>query len=132
GAAEARVREAEAQSRLASAALLPSASLTADVQKARDLNAFGQPSVTLAAQPQLQIAYEIDLWGRLRAADAAGRASLQASRYGRDAARLSVSAAVARSYVALLSLDAQLATARATLTSRQEAAARARRRAREG
>lgn len=132
GAAEARVREAEAQSRLAGAALLPSVSLTGGVQKARDLDAFGQPSVTLAAQPQLQIAYEVDLWGRLRAADAAGRTSLQASRYARDAARLAVSAAVARSYVALLSLDAQLATARATLTSRQEAAARALRRAREG
>ena len=132
GAAEARVREAEAQSRLASTALSPSISLSAGVQKARDLNPFGQPSVTLAAQPQLQIAYEVDLWGRLRAADAAGRANLQASRYARDAARLSVSAAVARAYVALLSLDAQLATARATLTSRQEAAARARRRAREG
>jgi len=132
GAAEARVREAEAQSRLASAALLPSVSLTAGAQKTRDLNAFGQPSVTLAAQPQLQIAYEVDLWGRLRAANAAGRANLQASRDARDAARLSVSAAVARSYVALLSLDAQLATARAALTSRQEAATRARRRAREG
>lgn len=132
GAAEARVREAEAQSRLAGAALLPSVNASAGVQKARDLNAFGQPSVTLAAQPQVQVAYEVDLWGRLRAADAAGRASLQASRDARDAARLSVSAAVARSYVALLSLDAQLATARATLTSRQEAAARARRRAREG
>lgn len=132
GLAEARVREAEAQSRLASAALPPSVTASAGVQKQRDLNAFGQPSVTLAAQPQVQVAYEVDLWGRLRAADAAGRASLQASRDARDAARLSVSAAVARSYVALLSLDAQLATARATLTSRQEAAARARRRAREG
>jgi len=43
-----------------------------------------------------------------------------------------VSAAVARSYVALLSLDAQLVTARNTLISRQEAAVRARRRASEG
>ncbi|HJV42100.1 efflux transporter outer membrane subunit [Caulobacter sp.] len=132
GAAEARVREAQAQSLLASAALAPSITLSAGAQKQRDLNAFGQPSTTLAAQPQVQVAYEVDLWGRLRAADAAGRASLQASRDARDAARLSVSAAVARSYVALLSLDAQLATARATLVSRQEAAARARRRAREG
>lgn len=132
GAAEARVREAEAQSRLASAALLPAINLSGGVQKERELNAFGQPTTTLAAQPQLQIAYEVDLWGRLRAANAAARASLQASRHARDAARLSVSAAVARSYVTLLSLDAQLATARATLASRQESAARARRRAREG
>ncbi|MDR6624722.1 efflux transporter outer membrane subunit [Caulobacter segnis] len=132
GAAEARVREAEAQSLLASAALLPSVNLSAGVQKERKLNAFGQPSTTLAEQPQLQVAYEVDLWGRVRAANAAARASLQASRDARDAARLSVSAAVARSYVALLSLDAQLATARGTLVSRQEATVRARRRAREG
>lgn len=132
GVAEARVREAEAQSRLARAALLPSLNLTAGAQKTRDLNAFGVPTVTTAAEPELQVAYEVDLWGRIRQADAAARASLQASGYARDAARLSVGAAVARSYVALASLDAQLATARATLTSRQEAAARARRRAREG
>lgn len=132
GAAEARVREAEAQSLLASSALLPSVNLAAGVQKERKLDAFGQPSTTLATQPQVQVAYEVDLWGRVRAADAAARASLQASRDARDAARLSVSAAVARSYVALLSLDAQLATARATLASRQESAVRARRRAQEG
>ena len=132
GLAEARVREAEAQSRLARAALLPSLNLTAGAQKTRDLNAFGSPTVTTAAEPELQVAYEADLWGRIRQADAAARASLQASSYARDAARLSVAAAVARAYVTLTSLDAQLATARATLTSRQEAAARARRRAREG
>jgi outer membrane protein, multidrug efflux system len=132
GAAEARVREAETQSRLASAALLPSVNASAGVQKQRELSAFGRPETLLAVQPQVQVAYEVDLWGRLRNADAAGRASLQASRDARDAARLSVSAAVARSYVALLSLDAQLATARGTLTSRQEAAIRARRRAKEG
>lgn len=132
GAAEARVREAEAQSLAASAALLPSVSASAGVQKERKLNAFGKPTTTLAEQPQLQVAYEVDLWGRVRAANAAARATLQASRDARDAARLSVSAAVARSYVALLSLDAQLATARATLASRQESAARARRRAQQG
>jgi len=83
GAAEARVREAEAQSRLAASALSPSVNASAGVQKQRELNAFGQPSTTLAAQPQVQVAYEVDLWGRLRAADAAGRASLQASRGAR-------------------------------------------------
>lgn len=132
GAAEARVREAEAQARQAGAALLPSLTASAGIQKQRELSAFGRPETLQAFQPQVQVAYEVDLWGRVRAADAAARASLQASRDARDGARLSVSAAVARSYVALLSLDAQLTTARATLASRQESAARARRRAREG
>ena len=132
GIAEARVREAEAQSALARSALLPALNATGGAQKTRELNAFGQPSDTLAFQPQLQVAYEVDLWGRLRQANAAARASLQASAYARDAARLSVAAAVARTYVGLVSLDAQLATARATLVSRQEGAERARRRARGG
>lgn len=132
GAAEARVREARAQSLAASAALLPSVTASAGVQKQRELSAFGRPETLLAFQPQVQVAYEVDLWGRVRDANAAARASLRASRDARDAARLSVAAAVARSYVALVSLDAQLATARATLASRQESAARARRRATEG
>ncbi|KQV57293.1 MULTISPECIES: efflux transporter outer membrane subunit [unclassified Caulobacter] len=132
GAAEARMREAEAQSRLARAALAPSVNGSVGAQKTRELNAFGAPSDTLAIQPQLQVAYELDLWGRLREASAAARASLQANRYARDAARLSVAAAVARAYVTLVSLDAQLTTAQATLASRQEATTRARRRAREG
>ncbi|PVM86727.1 efflux transporter outer membrane subunit [Caulobacter endophyticus] len=132
GIAEARVREADALAAQARAALLPSLNATGGAQKQRELSAFGTPAEPLAAQGQLQAAYEIDLWGRLRAGDAAARASLQASRYGRDAARLSVAAATARAYVSLTSLDAQLATARATLVSRQEAAARARRRAQQG
>ncbi|MBI1682480.1 efflux transporter outer membrane subunit [Caulobacter hibisci] len=132
GAAEARVREAEGLAAQARAALLPSINATGGVQKQRELSAFGVPTEPLAAQGQLQAAYEIDLWGRVRASDAAARASLQASRYARDAARLSVAAAVARAYVSLASLDAQLATARATLASRQEAEGRARRRAERG
>jgi len=132
GIAEARVREAEGLAAQARAALLPTLNATGGLQKQRELSAFGTPAEPLAAQGQLQAAYEIDLWGRLRAGDAAARVSLQASRYGRDAARLSVAAAVARAYVSLTSLDAQLATARATLVSRQEATSRARRRAQQG
>lgn len=132
GIAEARVREAEGLAAQSRAALLPTLNATGGVQKQRELSAFGTPAEPLAAQAQLQAAYEIDLWGRLRAGDAAARASLQASRYGRDAARLSVAAAAARAYVSLTSLDAQLATARATLVSRQEATDRARRRAQQG
>ena len=132
GIAEARVREAEGLAAQSRAALLPSLNAAGGVQKQRELSAFGTPAEPLAAQGQLQAAYESDLWGRLRAGDAAARASLQSSRFGRDAARLSVAAATARAYVSLTSLDAQLATARATLVSREEAAARARRRAQQG
>ena len=86
--AAARVREAEAASAGARAALSPSVDLGVGVQDQRRLTDLGRVTETLAAQPEARVAYEVDLWGRLRDADAAARAGLQASRYGRDAAAL--------------------------------------------
>lgn len=127
--AEARVREAEALARQARAGLFPTLDGSAGAQQARTLSALGQPSEAATGQVQLQVAYEVDLWGRVRNADAAARASLQASEFGRDARALSVASATARAYVTLLSLDAQLEIARSTLTSRDEALRLATRRA---
>lgn len=112
--AEARVREAEAFALQARAGLFPSLDGSGGAQQARTLSAFGQPSEAATGQVQLQVAYEVDLWGRVRNADAAARASLQASEFGRDARALSVASATARAYVTLLSLDAQLEIARST------------------
>lgn len=130
--AETRVREAEANVRAAHSALFPTLSATLGGSDARDLNAFGAPAEAWAGQTGLQIAYEVDLWGRVRALDRAGLQSLQANRAGRDAARLAISAATARTYIGLLSLDAQLHIARETLASRTGALRIARRRAKTG
>lgn len=130
--AEARVREAEALAVQARAPLLPSLDIAVGAQDGRSLNAFGSPSEAATGSVQLQTAYEIDFWGRVRNSDAAARANLQASRYGRDAITLSVSAATARAYIALLSLDAQLEISRNTLASRDEALRVARRRSETG
>lgn len=127
--AEARVREADALAVQARSALLPSLDLAVGGQDSRSLSAFGTPSEAASGSVQLQAAYEVDLWGRVRNGDAAARASLQASRYGRDAVALSVAAATARTYITLLSLDAQLEIARNTLISRDEALRVATRRA---
>ncbi|OWR18001.1 RND transporter [Brevundimonas diminuta] len=127
--AEARVREAEALADQARAGLFPTLDGSGGAQQARTLSALGQPSEAATGQVQLQVAYEVDLWGRVRNADAAARASLQASEFGRDARALSVASATARAYVTLLSLDAQLEIARSTLTSRDEALRLATRRA---
>jgi NodT family efflux transporter outer membrane factor (OMF) lipoprotein len=127
--AEARVREAEALAVQARAGLLPTLDATVSAQNARSAGSSGRTSTT---QAQLQASYEVDLWGRVRAANDAARASLQASRYGRDAAALSVSAATVQAYVQLLSLDAQLDIARDTLVSRDKALHAAKRRAETG
>lgn len=116
----------------AARALLPSLDLAMGGQDGRSLSAFGMPSEVANGSVQLQAAYEVDLWGRVRNGDAAARASLQASRYGRDAIQLSISAATARAYITLLSLDAQLEIARNTLASRDEALRVATRRAEVG
>ena len=118
--AEARVREAEASAAGARAALTPSVDVGVGVQDQRRLTDLGVVTETLAAQPEVRIGYEVDLWGRLRSGDAAARASLQASRHSRDAAALSIAAATARAYVTLLSLDAQLESVTHILETRSE------------
>ena len=120
--AEARVHEAEALSAQARAGLWPSLDASLSTQKGRTLGATtGQASTSASGQAQLQASYEVDLWGQVRSANQAALASLQASRNARDAAALSVAASTVQAYVQLLSLDAQLAIARDTLSARDGA-----------
>jgi NodT family efflux transporter outer membrane factor (OMF) lipoprotein len=118
----ARVDELEAATRLARAARLP----TLDAQGAgggqRALNQVtGRGATTYFAQPELSAAWNLDLFGRVRALEGAARASYVASRADRDATRLSVISATLRGYVTLLSLAAQIEVSEATLRSREQA-----------
>ena len=54
----------------------------------------------------VNVSYELDLFGRLRAGAAAARAELEASEASREAVRLAPAAQVAKSYFALRSLRA--------------------------
>ena len=69
----------------------------------------------------LDATYEFDFWGRFARATEAARAELLATEEGQRNVRLGVSASVATAYLDLLSLDRQLAIARETRTSREEA-----------
>jgi multidrug efflux system outer membrane protein len=69
----------------------------------------------------LNVSYELDLFGRLRAGAAAARAELEASQASRDAVRLALAAQVAKSYFALRSLDEQVDLTRRTVALREEA-----------
>ena len=69
----------------------------------------------------LNVSYELDLFGRLRAGAAAARAELQASEASREAVRLALAAQVAKSYFALRSLDEQVDLTRRTVSLREEA-----------
>ncbi|RDJ98016.1 efflux transporter outer membrane subunit [Paraburkholderia lacunae] len=69
-------------------------------------------------QAPLMVAWEIDLFGKVRRQTEAARASLLASEEGRRATILSLVASVATAYINLRDLDAQLAIAKATTDSR--------------
>ncbi|UST52703.1 efflux transporter outer membrane subunit (plasmid) [Comamonadaceae bacterium OTU4NAUVB1] len=131
--AVARLAEARAQAALARAQLAPSLDLGASASRTRSLSAVtGQPVTSTSAQPQLQLAYEVDLFGRLADLSEASRAAFLASATARDATALSVAAATAGGYLTLRGLDARLEVARETLAARTEALRLARSRAEAG
>lgn len=107
-AALARVEQARAAAGLARSDELPSAQLNPRVERER----FSENRATAPSAPRsgyratthalpLDIAYEVDLWGRLRRAREAAEALALATEHDRDALRLSIAGEVARTYLAL-------------------------------
>src|SRR4051812_149853 len=68
----------------------------------------------------LNVSYELDLFGRLRAGKAAARAELEASEASRDAVRLALAAQAAKSYFALRALDEQVELTGRTVQLRED------------
>ena len=134
--AAARIEEARANLGLARADQFPSVELGAEAARSRMSERGVQPApdgaVNNAYGVTLQMAYEVDLWGRYRQATKAARADLLASEYAREVVRLSLTGAVAQGYFALRALDAQVQLARDTLANRKEAAELQRRRVEAG
>lgn len=118
--AAARAREARAAVALARSQTLPSIDAVLAGGRSRSVNAFGLPSEQNFAQPQVQVAYEVDLFGRLADQKSAARDAYFASEAAHDAAKLSVAAAIAATYLTLRGLDARLVIARATVAARLE------------
>jgi outer membrane protein, multidrug efflux system len=119
GKAVGRVREARADARIARAALLPTLNAGFDnAGRSRVVSPFGTPLELSSGQVDIEAAWEVDLFGRLAEQRAAARDAYLASAAARDAMRLSVASSTASGYITLLSLDAQLKIAQATLTAR--------------
>src|SRR6202047_765150 len=73
-------------------------------------------------QAQLNLmSFEVDLWGRLRRATEAARASLLSAEENRKAVVTTLVSDIAAQYFTLRELDAQLEISRQTLATRQEA-----------
>ena len=120
-AAIARIHQADAQRRIAGAPLLPSLELQATATRERGPAAGGGPSQVQHFatgndfNPLLSASYELDFWGKNRAALAAATAADKASRYDRTTVELSVLAGVASTYFQALELRDRLAIAEANL-----------------
>jgi NodT family efflux transporter outer membrane factor (OMF) lipoprotein len=109
-----RVRQAEAQVRAAGASLFPSLDVGANTS-ARSTRQDSRTSTTESSGATLSASYEIDLWGRNAAGVRGAEASLRATSFDRDAARLSLIAGVASAYFEVASLRGRLAVGRENL-----------------
>ncbi len=117
-AAEARVRQARAAARIAGAALLPEAA--GELSVGRQGRLGGSASVQGSRHGAgLSGRYEVDLWGRGRAAREGAQADLQASAFDRDAVRLSVTAGVASAWLQALALRERIDIGERNLRSAQ-------------
>lgn len=135
--AVARVDEARALLGQAEAQLYPQAD--AGFSRSRSLSSAatgtlppGMPREQNDYRAALNVAYEIDLWGRLRSTAGAARAELLASEAARETVRLALAAQVAKSYFALRALDAQVELMLRTVALREETLALQRRRGEAG
>jgi NodT family efflux transporter outer membrane factor (OMF) lipoprotein len=117
-AAIARVREADAQARIAGAPLLPALSGTAAATRARQLNIVTAGTTTAnELSALLNATYELDFWGKNRAALDAARLAAAASRYDRVTVELTVMTSVASTYFQAIEAHDRLTVARDNLAS---------------
>jgi len=116
--AEARVREFRALAGVAEAPLFPSVTANAGATKAQ-LIIGDFPAVNYTAWSVTgSVAWELDLWGRIRRGWQAARADVAASDAAAQEAVLSLVSDVASGYLALLELDQEREISERTFTSR--------------
>ena len=119
--AAARVEEARALLRVTDSDRSPSVDLTAGADRTRSSERSSMPlppGIPLERdtfRAQLNVAYELDLWGRLRGASNAARAQLLATQAARETVRITLASQVAQSYFALIAFDQQIEVTRRTL-----------------
>lgn len=125
-ASAARVERAAAVARGAGAAARPQ--LNAALQGSRDKRNFigfpgaGGSSISNAYGASLNLQWEIDLWGKIRAGEQASVADLESEGYTYRAARASLAAQVVRSWLLVAETNEQIALAEESLKVREDTA----------
>lgn len=112
-AAVARILQADANARVANAALLPAINLDSSATRSKPAGGSARSLYNLA----FNAAYEIDFWGKNRAALAAAAETAIASRYDRDTVALTVLAATGNAYFQVLAAQDRLRIARDNLAA---------------
>ena len=129
--AEARVRQAEAQAQQAGAALLPHVAANGELQEARQSLNMGFPPEFQQYLPHgwlpharatADLQWQLDFFGKNRAALAAATSEARAAQADAAAARLQLSTQVAGAYADLARLYAEREDAAAALDLRQQTA----------
>ena len=125
-AAMARIRQADAQLRIAGAALLPAIGATADAswQQARRSNFSFAPNTGGSPYTNIRIysvglnaAYEFDFWGRVQAQQQSAADIALFTRFDRDTIALGVVTGVANTWFAALGANDRVRVAEANLAS---------------
>src|SRR5947209_4506613 len=131
-AAVARIVQADAQARIAGAALLPSINATASAQRSKSSQAVfggssgasggvsiggGGGSTRTLYTAALNASYQLDFWGRVRALIRAADYTALASRFDREVIALSTLVSVADTYFLVLEGQDRLRVARDNLAS---------------
>ncbi len=119
--AVARIREADAQVRIAGASLLPSLNFNAGATR-QHARLTRQSSATSfnTFNSDLIAGYELDFWGKNRAALDAARATAMASRYDKETVALTVVSSVATTYFQALEFRDRLQVARGNVANGEQ------------
>ena len=113
-----RVRQAEAQAKIAGASLFPSLNASAGASRresrggnadATDITVSGSGSSAFNAG--LSASYELDLWGQNASAARSAQFSQKATRFDREAARLTLATGIATAYFQVLAVRDRLTVA---------------------
>jgi len=121
----ARVDEARALAQVVDSQRMPAvdASFLRDRTRSSERSPIPIPPSAIerdSYRAQLNVSYEVDLWGRLKSANNAARAELLASEANRETVRIALATEVVRAYFALVAFDAQVEATRRSLTLRSD------------
>jgi len=126
-AAEARVRQAEAQVRIAGASLFPTIDVSGGATREKQQTSTTTGSSTTTAgtrystqySAELGASYELDFWGKNRAAREAAVASAYANRYDKETVALTVVSSVANTYFQAIAYQERLDIAQQNFANAQ-------------